>query len=97
MGGHIEPATFATIASNSTMTRTIRMALAGNAVTGVDIAPPFDDKPDRVPLTEKDEQNIVDPVGAFVFPARPIPGRPRPRPATARFRCSTAIPVSTLP
>ena len=35
------------------MTRTIRMSLAGNAVTGVDISPPFDDKPDRVPLTEQ--------------------------------------------
>ena len=48
--GHVSPATFATIAADSHMVRTIRMALAGNAVTGVDISPPFDDKPDRVPL-----------------------------------------------
>ena len=40
--GHVSPETFATIAANSHMTRTIRMALAGNAVTGVDISPPFD-------------------------------------------------------
>ena len=38
--GHVSPATFATIAASSNMTRTIRMALAGNAVTGVDISPP---------------------------------------------------------
>jgi len=67
--GRVSPATFATIASSSQMTRTIRMALAGNAVTGVDIAPPFDEKPDRVPLGPHDEQNIVDPVGAAVIPA----------------------------
>ncbi len=48
--GHVSPASFATIASSSHMTRTIRMALAGNAVTGIDISPPFQDKPDRVPL-----------------------------------------------
>lgn len=87
VGGHIEPATFATIASNSSMTRTIRMALAGNAVTGVDIAPPFDDKPDRVPLTQKDEQNIVDPVGAFVIPA-PADSGP-----TSPAACNRTIPV----
>ena len=49
VGGHIEPATFATTASSSKMTRTIRMALADNAVTGVEIAPPFDENPDRIP------------------------------------------------
>lgn len=67
--GHVSPATFATIAASSKMTRTIRMAIAGNAVTGVDIEPPFQDKPDRVPLGPHDEQNIVDPIGAVIFPA----------------------------
>ena len=52
VGDRIVPATFATIATNANMTRTIRMSLVANAVTGVDITPPFDDKPDRVPLTE---------------------------------------------
>jgi hypothetical protein len=85
--GKIAPATFATTASNATMTRTIRMALAENAVTGVDIAPPFDDKPDRIPLTPKDEQNIVDPVGAFVIPA-PIGAAP-----TSAGACNRTLPV----
>jgi len=69
VAGRVSPATFATTASSSQMTRTIRMALSGNAVKGVDIAPPFDDKPDRVPLGPHDEQDIVDPVGAAVIPA----------------------------
>jgi hypothetical protein len=67
--GRVSPATFATIASSSNMTRTIRMVLAGNAVTGIDISPPFQDKPDRVPLGPGDKRNIVDPVGAVILPA----------------------------
>ncbi len=85
--GRIAPATFATTAASSQMTRTIRMALAGNAVTGVDIAPPFDEKPDRVPLGPNDEQNIVDPVGAAVIPA---PASGAMAPPTA---CNRKIPI----
>ncbi|MGO9418842.1 DUF3108 domain-containing protein [Roseiarcus sp.] len=85
--GRVSPATFATTAASSQMTRTIRMALAGNAVTGVDIAPPFDEKPDRIPLGPHDEQNIVDPVGAVVIPA---PGSGAMAPPSA---CNRKIPI----
>ena len=68
VNGRISPSDYATTASNSSMTRTIRMTMAGNAQTGVDISPPFDDKPDRVPLTGKDLHDIVDPAGAFILP-----------------------------
>ena len=68
--GRVSPASFATIASNSNMTRTIRMALAGNTVTGIDISPPFVDKPDRVPLGPGDKRGVVDPVGAVILPAQ---------------------------
>ena len=44
VSGHIVPASFATVATSYNTTRTIRMALAGNTVTGIDIQPPFDDK-----------------------------------------------------
>jgi hypothetical protein len=67
--GRLSPATFATIATSPKMTRTIRMALKDNAVAGVDIAPPFDEKPDRVPLRPQDTHNIIDPVSAFLVPA----------------------------
>jgi hypothetical protein len=87
IGGHVAPATFATTASNSTMTRTIRMALVGNAVKGVEISPPFEDKPDRVPLGAGDKQGIVDPVGAFVLPA-PAGGDP-----IAPAACDRTLPI----
>ena len=83
----VVPASFATIASNATMTRTIRMSLAGNAVTGVDISPPFVDKPDRVPLTEHDKQGVVDPVGAFIIPV------PTNGPLIGPASCDRTIPV----
>ena len=63
------------------------MAIAGNSVTGVDIAPPFEDKPDRVPLGPHDEQNIVDPVGAVVFPA------PASGPLVSPAACNRTIPI----
>ena len=69
------------------MTRTIRMALAGNAVTGVDIAPPFQDKPDRVPLGPHDEQDVVDPVGAVIIPA------PASAPILSPAACNRKIPI----
>jgi len=83
----VVPATFATIASNAIMTRTIRMSLSANAVTGVDISPPFDDKPDRVPLTDHDKQGVVDPVGAVVVP---VPAR---GPLIGPAACDRKIPV----
>jgi hypothetical protein len=85
--GHVSPASFATIAADSRMTRTIRMALAGNAVTGVDISPPFEDKPDRVPLGPGDEKGVVDPVGAFVIPA------PASGPIVSPASCNRKIPI----
>ena len=93
--GHIVPASYAVTAANSQMTRTMRMRLVGSAVTGVDISPPFEDKPDRVPLSAQDKRGVMDPVSAFVFTvpgSEPLVGPP---PATATFRSSTAIRVST--
>ena len=85
--GHVSPATFATIAADSHMTRTIRMALADNTVTGVDISPPFQDKPDRVPLGPGDKRGVVDPVGAVVIPA------PASGPMLSPAACDRTIPI----
>ena len=87
VGGRVSPEAFATIAANSNMTRTIRMALENNKVTGVDISPPFDDKPDRIPLGPRDEQNIVDPVGAVVILA------PTSGPILSPAACNRKIPI----
>jgi hypothetical protein len=85
--GRVSPASFATVASSSNMTRTIRMALAGNAVTGVDISPPFQDKPDRVPLGPGDKRGVVDPVGAVILPA------PTSGPILSPAACNRTVPI----
>src|ERR1700684_1757169 len=85
--GHVSPATFATIASSSNMTRTIRMALAGNTVTGVDVSPPYEDRPDRVPLGPGDEKGVVDPVGAVILPA------PASGPIVSPAACDRRVPI----
>ncbi len=66
--GKVSPSTYATSSSNSKETRTVRMSMAAGNVKGVDIAPPFDVQPDRVPLTEAHRRSIIDPVSALVMP-----------------------------
>jgi Protein of unknown function (DUF3108) len=85
--GHIVPASYAVTAANSQMTRTMRMSLVGSAVTGVDISPPFEDKPDRVPLRAQDKRGVIDPVGAIVFS---VPGSD---PLVGPAACNRTIPV----
>ncbi|MGO4172008.1 DUF3108 domain-containing protein [Bosea sp. TAF32] len=68
VGGKLAPRTFAVSSANSSESRTVRMALADNSVAGIDIEPPIDDKPDRVPVTEGHKRNIVDPLSAFLMP-----------------------------
>ncbi|CAM5763142.1 DUF3108 domain-containing protein [Bosea minatitlanensis] len=68
VGGRLSPRTFAVSSANSSESRTVRMALAENSVAGIDIEPPIDEKPDRVPLTESHRHNIVDPLSAFIMP-----------------------------
>ena len=67
-GGRLSPATFAITSANSSESRTVRMAIDSGNVLDVDIAPPIDAKPDRVPLTDGHRRNIVDPLSAFLMP-----------------------------
>jgi hypothetical protein len=87
VGGHILPASYAVTAVNPTITRTMRMSLSGSAVTGIDISPPFEDKPDRIPLREQDKRGVLDPVGAFVIS---VPGV---EPLVGPAACNRTIPV----
>ncbi|CAH1668638.1 conserved exported hypothetical protein [Hyphomicrobiales bacterium] len=68
IGGKLAPKTFAVSSANSSESRTVRMALTDNSVAGVDIEPPIDEKPDRVPLNESHRRNILDPLSAFLMP-----------------------------
>ena len=61
------PATFAASAATSNYNLTIRMAMAKGAATGVEITPAYIVRPDRVPLSDADRRNIIDPLSAYVM------------------------------
>ncbi|RFB74978.1 DUF3108 domain-containing protein [Methylovirgula sp. 4M-Z18] len=67
-GTHLSPNAFAVTAANAQMSRTIRMALASNAAKAIEIEPPFDPSPDRIPLSAGDQRGIVDPMSALLMP-----------------------------
>lgn len=69
--GRIQPAAYANTSANSKETRTVRIAIDGGTVKGVDISPPIDPVPDRVPLTAAHTRGIIDPLSALVMP---VPG-----------------------
>ncbi len=67
-GGKVSPSSFAVSSASSSESRTVRMALDGGGVQAVEIAPPIDEKPDRVPLNESHKRNVLDPISAFLMP-----------------------------
>jgi hypothetical protein len=69
--GRLVPAAYTTVAANASESRRVRMVMAGGSVKGVDINPPLDDRPGRVPVTERDKRDVIDPMSALVMP---VPG-----------------------
>jgi hypothetical protein len=63
------------------------MAMGGRAVHGLDISPPFVDPVGRVPLTEANKRNILDPVSALVMNV------PAGQPLSGPAACDRRIPV----
>ncbi|MFN3889793.1 MAG: DUF3108 domain-containing protein [Beijerinckiaceae bacterium] len=66
--GRVLSRSYATASSNSKETRTVRMALNGGSVRSVEVVPPPDPHPDRVPLTEAHKRGVVDPLSAVLMP-----------------------------
>ncbi len=87
--GKISPATYSTISASTKMTRTVRMGISGGNVRGIDISPPLEDDHalDRVPLTEADKHNIIDPMSAVVMPV------PNGQPLVGPAACNRSIPI----
>ena len=85
--GLIVPAAYANTSANSTQTRTVRVAMSGGSVKGVDVSPPLDPSPERVPLTDAHTRNIVDPLSALIMP---VPGS---EPVMGPAACNRTIPV----
>ena len=61
---------FSLSASNGQMTRTIQIGARGGAVGAVVIDPPFEEKPDRVPVRPTHKAGVADPLSALVMPSR---------------------------
>jgi Protein of unknown function (DUF3108) len=85
--GRILAETYATTTSNSKETRTVRMAMNAGSVRAVDIAPPFEDLPGRVPVADAHKRGIVDPLSALVMPAT------SEGPLIGPNACNRSIPV----
>ncbi len=85
--GKPAPSTYATTSSSSTVTRTVRMALNAGTVRGVDISPPLENAPDRIPVTDSHKRAVVDPLSALVMP---VAGN---EPLLGPAACNRTIPV----
>jgi Protein of unknown function (DUF3108) len=59
---------YALTANNSSINRTIQIGMAGGHVSQVAIEPPFEERPDRVPVLEHHRRNVADPVSALIMP-----------------------------
>ena len=64
----LAPSAYATSAVNSSETRTLRMALKSGTVKAVEIMPPPEFHGERVPVTEANKRNILDPTSALIMP-----------------------------
>jgi hypothetical protein len=68
-GAQPVPASFAVTSRASSEQRTVRMGLTGGSVAAVEVNPPLDEKPDRVPLNDTHKRGVLDPVSALLMPA----------------------------
>ena len=78
---------FSATGKSGSNTRTVQIGVANGNVTTVSIEPPFEERPDRVPLTDASKRGIIDPLSGLVAvaanPAKPDePGN-----------CNRSIPV----
>jgi hypothetical protein len=85
--GIISPATYATTTGNSRETRTVRMSLNGGNVKAVDISPPWNDKEGRIPVTDANKRNILDPTSALLMAV------PEGQSLVGQAACNRTIPV----
>ncbi len=82
----VHPANFALTSRSSQDRRTVRMGMAGGGVAALEVSPPLDEKPDRVPLEESHKRGVLDPISALVMP---VIGRDLADPAN----CNRKLPI----
>lgn len=74
-GARPTPVSYAITTTNGHAVRTVRMALQAGSVAALEVKPPVDVFDDRVPVTEADKIDVLDPVSALVMPT-PRPEKP---------------------
>jgi hypothetical protein len=67
-GPQPQPSNFAVTSRSGQDERTVRMGLNNGNVAALDIVPPLDEKPDRVPLKDAHKRGVLDPVSALLMP-----------------------------
>jgi hypothetical protein len=86
-GSRLNATGFAATGRSNSGQRTLQIGLSSGNVTNVEIVPPLEERPDRVPLGPADKRGILDPLTAMV--AIPV-NRARPLdPAN----CNRTLPV----
>lgn len=85
--GVVAPSTYATSAVSSSETRTLRMALTAGNVKAVEISPPPEYHGERVPVTEANKRNILDPTSALIMPV------PLKAELTGPAACERTLPI----
>ena len=85
--GIVAPSSYATSTVNSNETRTLRMALNAGTVKAVEISPPFELHGQRVPVTEANKRNVLDPTSALIMPV------PMKEPLTGPSACERTLPI----
>ncbi len=87
MQGRVAPNAYATTSANATMTRTVRIAMAAGNVKASEIAPPFEELPGRVPVTDAHKQKIIDPLSALIMTI------PDGGPVVGPAACNRSLPI----
>jgi hypothetical protein len=85
--GTLAPSAYATSAVNTNETRTLRMALNAGTVRAVEIMPPPELHGERVPVTEADKRNILDPTSALIMTV------PANEPLVGPSACNRTLPI----
>ncbi|MGY6570210.1 MAG: DUF3108 domain-containing protein [Salinarimonas sp.] len=69
-GQRVTPRAFASNTRSSQASRVVRMGLRNGAVAAVEITPPLEEHADAIPVSAAHKQGVVDPISAFLMPAR---------------------------
>ncbi len=86
-GQRVTPRAFASNTRSSQASRVVRMGLRNGAVAAVEITPPLEEHADAIPVSAAHRQGVVDPISAFLMPARVSGDLLDPR------NCDRTIPV----